>query len=308
MQKNLPRGFSILKTDQIIDHFRRVSHCLHYLLHTKDKTDKTGPAFNKYFFSKDCFQTLHVAHKVGFYEGRSANVKAPAIEWIWAVKRNIWVGSKKFPTCLENILLKTFSRENISAWCPEPRICCTNSLTGPALHRTNKCSLRALNCRFRGTFCEFITRGTLCRVVQVAFFCVWGRDRIGEAAAGWKIMFARQLLDSTDWGLVHTLDCCPAFHCAAACCSEAKYRNCDPVFQCCKLQRVTSSGRKKAAFCSISSLYSCPTLTVHVYATQPGSNTHSCLNSKTRLILNSSVQLAHFLLTTVFILQNKRIL
>ena len=166
------------------------------------------------------------------------------------------------------------------AWCPEPRICCTNSLTGPALHRTNKCSLRALNCRFRGTFCEFITRGTLCRLVQVAFFCVWGRDRIGEAAAGWKIMFARQLLDSTDWGLVHTLDCCPAFHCAAACCSEAKYLNCDPVFQCCKLQRVTSSGRKKAAFCSISSLYSCPTPTVHVYATQPGSNTHSCLNSK----------------------------
>ena len=106
--KNLPRGFSILKTDQIIDHFRRVSHCLHYLLHTNDKTDKTGPAFNKYFFSKESFQTLHVAHKVGFYEGRSANVKAPAIEWIWAVKRNIWVGSKKFPTCLENIFLKNF--------------------------------------------------------------------------------------------------------------------------------------------------------------------------------------------------------
>ena len=81
--------------------------CLLYLWHTTDKTITMHESSKKkvFMFPKDSLyngrvQTLHVgpcffAHNVSHkvktlaFHGRSANVKAPAIECIWPVKSNV---------------------------------------------------------------------------------------------------------------------------------------------------------------------------------------------------------------------------
>ena len=95
--KNLPRGFSILKTDQIIDHFRRVSHCLHYLLHTKDKTDKTGPAFNKYFFfPKTAFKLYMLLTRLGFMKAGQQMWKHLLLSGFELLNEIFELGAKSF--------------------------------------------------------------------------------------------------------------------------------------------------------------------------------------------------------------------
>ena len=135
-------NFAILARIKLSTISRLSAQCWSILLHSTDKNWSSQRHINTKLFSQNLFYKIRTdCQRPGLKrEDRSA----PAIQYIWAMKRNIWTRPiKKLQTCLFNMLIKKnfFQGKILRPGVPSLKFGCSTNRA--SLHPTDKCSLSA---------------------------------------------------------------------------------------------------------------------------------------------------------------------